>query len=922
MYIFMTWGRSSRDIAANKVVVHLQTRMFGFLETLSPSYFARKQAGEVIQEIMEDSERAASLYVRVLWDFLGGLIISVALIVFFGLLDDENKMVFLACLLSIVFLQIAGSYWISKGLVSFHKGARHKALQASDAVAEAIDNIDELRTHNTLDYHKDQFRNYLLQRSEMIISAAQKRQRMDIIIKLVNVGCLLVLILVAASFLETKVVSIWAIIVLNTQLINIPAVFQDLALSRVSVENCAVFLETPRPITNAQGNLHPGEIDDFTVRFNNAIVRGHGTEPILSNATLEAMPGSKVGLHGPSGSGKSTTLGLLNWSQQCSDGNVSVGDISISRLAPAHLAQHMGFVPQTSRIFSGTVFFNMVYGLLCPPRSTDSLEIEQVTIRCPKKSANENVLDRILSEARAVGLEEDLFYWGLSTRLALDPESASDTSPRIGQPSQALTELLATIRTEVLEALRNEKLAFTAFPTTPQDAYFPNLSIAENMLEGVYDSNCDQFKDFYRKLVDLCMGKTIENHLLAIGIAQYDSPEGEAMRIALDNRTITDLLKSRKRELDVARSLLIHGRLDHNEQQRMSLHLRTALVTIALFCVPPECLGEIQRDQLFQDTVVGMRKTVADAGLKAQARGFVEAWEKKQFFTGLSLRENLAFGRFDPRRPPNIKRGDDIIKQILCQLKGNPTLLDHIRLLGLCFEVGTHGMRLSLGQQRKIVIARNLLKDPTLLLLDEPLANLDRDAADRIMQTLDERFEPDNHIRITASHDVNSVRNCERLYYISRGVIEPLASPEALNKTENLSQGIFNKEDIEALYSHGMEVIYHENERIFEEGTEGNSAYFIVDGEVVITQQYREDNQVKERTLRTMGKGELFGEIALLMDNSLRTTTVTALKTTTMREIAREPFHEMLGNHPSFVKTLLRIQTNRLREKEALLNAK
>jgi ATP-binding cassette subfamily C protein CydCD len=65
-------------------------------------------------------------------------------------------------------------------------------------------------------------------------------------------------------------------------------------------------------------------------------------------------------------------------------------------------------------------------------------------------------------------------------------------------------------------------------------------------------------------------------------------------------------------------------------------------------------------------------------------------------------------------------------------------LLDWVDTLpdGLATGVGEHGVRLSCGQRRRLSLARALLGDPPVLILDEPTEHLDEETADAVTRDL------------------------------------------------------------------------------------------------------------------------------------------------------------------------------------------
>lgn len=89
--------------------------------------------------------------------------------------------------------------------------------------------------------------------------------------------------------------------------------------------------------------------------------------------------------------------------------------------------------------------------------------------------------------------------------------------------------------------------------------------------------------------------------------------------------------------------------------------------------------------------------------------------------------------------------------------------------------------RLSAGQKTRASIAKALLNDPQLLLLDEPTASLDPDTADWVRTRLETHRHTHNCAILLASHNMAEVeRLCDRVLMLKNGVIVDDAAPTAL----------------------------------------------------------------------------------------------------------------------------------------------
>jgi len=78
---------------------------------------------------------------------------------------------------------------------------------------------------------------------------------------------------------------------------------------------------------------------------------------------------------------------------------------------------------------------------------------------------------------------------------------------------------------------------------------------------------------------------------------------------------------------------------------------------------------------------------------------------------------------------------------------------------------------LSGGQQQRVAIARALVKNPQVLLADEPTGNLDEETRDQIMDILEELWREKGLTLIMVTHDSNVAKRAKRNLNISNGKV-------------------------------------------------------------------------------------------------------------------------------------------------------
>lgn len=91
--------------------------------------------------------------------------------------------------------------------------------------------------------------------------------------------------------------------------------------------------------------------------------------------------------------------------------------------------------------------------------------------------------------------------------------------------------------------------------------------------------------------------------------------------------------------------------------------------------------------------------------------------------------------------------------------------------VGLGDRLGHLPSELSGGQQQRVAIARALVKDPEVLLADEPTGNLDEQTRDEIMDLLESQASEKNLTLIVVTHDSSVAKRARRHLNIKDGVV-------------------------------------------------------------------------------------------------------------------------------------------------------
>ncbi|MBO0994303.1 ABC transporter ATP-binding protein [Bacillus sp. SD088] len=156
----------------------------------------------------------------------------------------------------------------------------------------------------------------------------------------------------------------------------------------------------------------------------------------------------------------------------------------------------------------------------------------------------------------------------------------------------------------------------------------------------------------------------------------------------------------------------------------------------------------------------------------------------------MSIAQNITFCQepeFDEEKLSNVIRQAGLSEKIE-QLPNDY----HTNLLPNITENGVH---LSGGEIQKLMLARALYKDASLIILDEPTAALDPIAEDLMYQKYNELTQ--NKTSIFISHRLSSTRFCDRIIYIENGNICETGSHDELMAREGKYKEIF---DVQSYY--------------------------------------------------------------------------------------------------------------------------
>lgn len=161
--------------------------------------------------------------------------------------------------------------------------------------------------------------------------------------------------------------------------------------------------------------------------------------------------------------------------------------------------------------------------------------------------------------------------------------------------------------------------------------------------------------------------------------------------------------------------------------------------------------------------------------------------QSEETISGISVFDTVLLGRKPYINSKPTATDMELVAQLLKRLDLESVAMRHLNTL-------------SGGQQQRVYIARALAQQPAILLLDEPIANLDINHQMKVMKLL-QQLSSEGMIVIITIHDINmAARFCNKALMLKQGKV--FASG---------LQSVYTTENVENLYDIQVDILHHKN---------------------------------------------------------------------------------------------------------------
>ena len=461
----------------------------------------------------------------------------------------------------------------------------------------------------------------------------------------------------------------------------------------------------------------------------------------LDSVSMVLPTCSKLAVIGGSSSGKDVLGQVLARVTMPTAGSIKIDGNDFFQLPEYVLGARTSYIGQETYLFPVSVRDNLLFGLkirpVAPAKYDDRTKAEREQFWKEAERAGNPALDptadwidyelagatgpadllpRIVEVLKQVELDEDIY--GLGLRGTVDAALRPDLAERI---LKARHELHGRLQDPTYAGL---------VETFDADRYNRNLSVAENILFGT-----PLGKDFAGDniAVDPYMQSVLRSNGIDLDLQRMGLTIAETMvelfsGLSPDNPLFEQYSFISADELPNVRLLL--QRLGGKGIDAVPEADKPRLMTLPFrYIEARHRLGLI--DAAMEERLLAARHAFS-AGLPEPLRGAVEFYDFQRYNSAATLQDNILFGRLVYGQAQGEQRIGTLISEVLNELGLHNSVIE----VGLEYNVGVGGKRLTATQRQKLGIARALIKRPQLLVVNEAVAAFDGRTQDRIRDNI------------------------------------------------------------------------------------------------------------------------------------------------------------------------------------------
>jgi len=344
----------------------LSQQMFIHLQKLSLSYYSRTPVGWIMSRVTSDSNRVAELVTWGIMDTVWAVTNMIASMGFMLFIDWKAALIVFSGMPVLLLISIEFRKRILKEFRNVRRinskitGSYNEnitGVRVVKALCRENGNLNEFM-NLTGDMYQAGFRAAWL--SALFLPTVQ-------IISAFILGGIIYYSGIQASLGAMTIGSIQAFISYVTMMIwpiqDLARVYAEIQRAIASGERIFSLIDAVPEVYDRPNALEPVSIEGDII-FDHVSFSYEDGKTVLDDFNLTVRKGETIALVGSTGGGKTTIVNLISRFYEPKKGTIYIGGVDYTSLSQRVIQSHIGSVPQTPHLFSGTIRQNIAYGRL------------------------------------------------------------------------------------------------------------------------------------------------------------------------------------------------------------------------------------------------------------------------------------------------------------------------------------------------------------------------------------------------------------------------------------------------------------------------------------------------------------------------------------------------------------------------------
>jgi len=344
----------------------LRNKVFEKLQRVHVGFFTERRIGDLVSITINDTSTLNEVLVSGVFSVIGEMLSLVGIMAMMIYLSPRLTLFALVNIPLLIFIALK----FGRKLREAYKNTRLKIADTTTAVEEGIAGITVVKAFNR---EEDIIRNFENMSRETLRAYINVAKLMGLFWPSMDLAVALstVLVLIYGGILVVSGVASIGLIVAFIQYVNrmtrpimqFISMYDSLQAAIAAAERIYGIIDIEEEIKDPEDPIiiqNPiGEVQLKNVTFSYI-----PENPVLKNVNLTVNPGETVALVGHTGAGKTTLANLIMRFYDPDYGEITIDGVNIKRLRLKDLRNLIGYVPQETYLFSGTIMDNIRIGRL------------------------------------------------------------------------------------------------------------------------------------------------------------------------------------------------------------------------------------------------------------------------------------------------------------------------------------------------------------------------------------------------------------------------------------------------------------------------------------------------------------------------------------------------------------------------------